>query len=98
MKFLRAVGDWFGGLSSAKRHLMGTLLTLAMVAGGVPVQIASIAGQLMGATGLAVTPAPEVVPPVQLQIGVMPDILQGLVPSAPETSTRDTQGPPEVVR
>lgn len=92
MSFFNRLLDKWEAMRPAKRHLLGTLLTLVMVAAGAPVQLAAIAGQVVG---MAAVPVPVVVPPVPVQIGeALPPILQGIVPSAPETSTRDTAGPP----
>ncbi|MDI1303031.1 MAG: hypothetical protein PSX71_14090 [bacterium] len=96
MKWLNALGSWWESITPGKRHLLGTLMIIAMTAAGVPAQVANIAGALIGST--ASVPV-AVVPPVPLQIGTVPDILWGLVPPVPaETSSRDTQGPPEGVK
>lgn len=94
MKWLRAVNEWWNSKSSATRHAYTVLVMLVLTAAGVPPEIRNVAQ--VAVSIVAGTPAPVIAPPVPVQIGTAPDILQGIVPpSPPETSSRDTQGPPE---
>lgn len=100
MKWLKErlvnIGDWYNGLLPSRRLMIAQLLTMGMLAVGVPAHIATMGGAIFGSAGTA--PVPVIVPPVPVQIGTVDDdkLLEGIINSIrPESGSRDTQAPPE---